>query len=988
MVASHPDLPLVGRERELTALRDAVTSAAFGRAQAVVLAGEAGAGKSRLVRALVDDLPQPEALVLRAQCVDLGGPGLPYLALVDLARAVQAAAAGDPELTRVLDRAPFVSGLAEPNTAPQDETADESRPLQLFDAMAALLGELGRVRGPVVVAIEDLQWLDSSSSTFLRFLLSRMSSERLAVVATVRTDGVAARPRVRALLSELGRLPTVRRLDLDPFTAAEAAELLELLDGVPVGVQLAAEVARRTRGNPYYIQALAAGAGGAACVEETVPRALADLLVGALDGLPDDARAVVRAAAVVPHPVPDRVLRSVTGLDEAATEAAVRVAMAEGLLTANGAGYSLTHDLLRAAVYDDLLPGERSRLHAAHGAALESATADRAPAAEVAHHYAEAQDAPKTLEWSVRAAEDAMRVLAPSEALGHLEKALAAWPGVADAPTLAGVGHGGLAVRAARAARLAGETSTAIEWAGRAIRLCDAEGDVAGGVQSRAELVRQLVEIDATDHVVAPAQEAVRLAESAATDPGQAALAHVVLARALLAARRTQEARPQAERAVAEAQAAGEPALEVDALTTAAFLEEVDGDREGAARRLRTALRLARAEGELAAELRVHYTLACLHYYNGDVAASLPVLQAAMSRVTESGLRWSDPGVELRVLLAVARYTAGELLGSLEAAATPGRRPPDVAAARLAAVSCYAAVALGLEDAERRLGDLRHSWDAHPQVALVAGGCDADRLAWAGDFTAAVATAERAQQHLDATVGEGMYGGLWLSALGLAALADAAALSRQRRDDAAVAHTLRQGENLLRRVERIVEGGRGRPGDLGPEGLAWRARAVAEHARLQGRPAVHEWEAALEAFGYGHVYERARCRWRLTEALVSAGDRDAARAHAREAAAVAHQLGALPLQRAVAGTVNAARLAVATGGQLAVLTGRERDVLTLVAEGLTNREIGRRLFISEKTVSVHLSNLMAKLNVSSRTEAVTVAVRRGLHDVQGPTPSA
>ena len=980
-------MPLVGRGRELTALREAVTSAAEGHANAVLLAGEAGVGKSRLLRALVDDPPHPQALLLRAQCVDLGGPGLPYLALVDLARAVKAAAARDPELAAVLDRAPFVSALADPNAAP-DESADESRPLQLFDAMATLLGELGRLRGPVVVTLEDLQWLDSSSSTFLRFLLSRMSSERLAVVATVRTDGLAARPRVRQLLSELGRLPAVRRLDLEPFTPAEVAELLERLDGVPPSVELAADVARRTRGNPYYVQALAAGVGGAARAGEALPRALADLLVGALDRLPDDARTIVRAAAVVSHPVPHHVLRTVAGLDDAATEAAVRVAMAEGLLTADGAGYSLAHDLLRAAVYDDLLPGERARLHGAHAAALESASGGRTPAAEVAYHYAHAQDAPKTLEWSVRAAEDAMRVLAPSEALGHLEKALAVWPGVADAAVVAGTTQGGLAARAARAAGLAGETSIAIEWAGRAIRLCDVDGDVAGAVRSRVELVRQRVAIDATDEVVTPAQEAVQLAQSSGTDPGLTALAHVALARALLAARRTREARPQAERAVAEAQAFGEPALEVDALTTAAFLDEIEGDREGAAQRLRNALQRARAEGELAAELRVRYTLACLHYYNGDVGASLPVLQAAVSRAAESGLRWSDPGVELRVLLAVSRYTAGDLTGSLEAAATSGRRPPDVAAARLAAVSCYAAVALGLADAERRLADLRESWDAHPQVALVAGGCEADRLTWADDPTAAVVTAERAQQHLDAALGEGMYGGLWLSALGLAALADAAALSRQRRNDDAVADALRQGETLARRVEQIAEGGRGRPGELGPEGLAWRARAVAENARLQGRPAVQEWQAAVDAFGYGHAYEQARCHWRLAEALVAAGDRDAARVHAREAAAAADQLGALPLQRAVARTVSAARLAVTTGGQVAVLTGRERDVLALVAEGLTNREIGRRLFISEKTVSVHLSNLMAKLNVSSRTEAVTVAVRRGLHDVLGSTPSA
>ncbi len=931
---------------------------------------------------MLEGLPRPEALVVRAQCVDLGDPGLPYLAMTDLVRGLQAVAGADPEVASVLDRHPVVATLTDPKAA-GEAPVDESRRLQLFDAVAALIAGVGRVRGPVVVIVEDLQWVDASSADFLRFLLSRMASEHLIVVATVRTDGLAARPRVRRLLSELGRLPSVQRLDLVPFDAAEVAEYLARLDGGDHDPEVAAKVFRLTGGNPYYVQTLAAaGVGPSSGVDAGLPRALADLLVGKLDGLPGDARTVVRAAAVVAHPVPDRLLRQVVGLADEVMDKALRVAVAEGLLTPDGAGYSFAHDLLRGAVYDDLLPGERERLHAAHAAALEAGTAGTAPPAEVAHHFAEAQDPPKVLVWSIRAAEEAMRVLAPGEALAHLERALAQWPNVDRAASLAGASNGRVAVRAARAAGLAGEPSRAIEWAGRAIQLCDADEDGPGRVQARAELVRQLVEIDASDQTVRPAEEAVRLAEAADVDASSAALAHVVLARALLSARRTDEARVQAERALVEARTAGAPGLEVDALTTAAFLDEIDGDREAAASGLGTALRLARAEGELAAELRAHYSLASLHYYNGDVSGALPVLRAAMTRVTETGLRWSDPGVELRLLQAVALYVSGELDGSLQAAQAPESRPPDVAAARLAAVSCYAAVARGLPEAQRWLTGLGESWDADPQVALVAGGCEADRLAWEGDFAAAVAIAERAQIHLDTVAGEGMYGGLWLSALALAALADEASYCRERRDEAGAAAALRRGEALLERVERIVEGGHGRPGTLGPEGRAWHARAVAEHARLRGEPAVEQWQLALDAFGYGHVYEQARCRWRLAEALIAAGDRAAARTHVQAAAASAEQMQAVPLQRAVAATVSQARLAgPATAGD-AVLTGREQEVLALVAEGLTNREIGKRLFISEKTASVHLSNLMAKLNVSSRTEAVTVAHRRGLLEIR------
>jgi DNA-binding CsgD family transcriptional regulator len=980
VVGSLGEAPLVGRERELAVLRDALARAADAHPCAVLVAGEAGVGKTRLLRGLLEDPAAPDALVLRAQCVDLGDPGLPYLVMTDLVRAIRAVAESDPGLAAVVDRSPAVAWLAETN-ASRGRADDGSRRVRFFDATAALLADVARTRGPVVVTVEDLQWVDSSSADFLRFLFSRMISERLAVVATVRTDGLAARPHARRLVGELGRLPWGFRLDVEPLDASEVAELLAQLDGGGTTPAIADEVFRRSQGNPYYVHALAAGTmrpGGG--LDDGIPRALADLLVGRLEGLPHEVRTVVRRAAIVAQPVPDRLLRHVAGLSDAELDEALRRAVSEGLLSPDGAGYGFAHNLLRDAVYDDLLPGERSRLHRAHAVALESGAAGPAAAAEVAHHFAEAGDAPKVLVWSIRAATEAMRVVAPGEAHRHLERALAAWPDVDGAADLAGLSEGRVAVRAARAAGLAGEPSRAIEWARRAIVLCDADRDGSGRVEARAELVRRLVEVDAADQAVQAAEEAVIIAEAATVDAGSAALAHVILARALLAARRTDEARPQAERGLVAARGAHVPALELEALTTSAFLDEIEGEREAAADRLGSAVRLARAQGDLAAELRAHYSLASLHYYNGDVSGSLPVLRTAMTRASESGLRWSGPGVELRVLHAVAFYVAGDLAASLSASQAPDR-PPDVAAARLAAVGCFAAVASGLPEAGQRLSGLRGCWDVSPQVALVAGGCEADRLLWEGDFAGAVAIADLAQAHLDDAVGEGMYGGLWLSALGLAALADQASYCRQRRDDDGEAAALRQGEHLLQRVRRIAKDGRGRPGALGPEGHAWRLRAVAEHARLQGRPAVEEWRQALGAFGYGHVYEQARCHWRLAEALIAAGDRGEARTHAQAAVASAEKMRARPLQRAVAATVTGARLGSAASVADSVLTGREREVLALVAEGLTNREIGKRLFISEKTASVHLSNVMSKLNVASRTEAVTVAHRRGLLDV-------
>ncbi|GAB2750349.1 helix-turn-helix transcriptional regulator [Terrabacter koreensis] len=986
------DLPLVGRARELTALREALASADAGRARAVLVTGEAGVGKSRLVRALLDDPGAPAPVVLRSQGVDLGDTGLPHLVVTDLVRGVRSLA-GDAEVSRLLAAAPLVDALGPTSTDPRDPRdpgADETRPLRVFDALTELLAELARHRGPLAVVVEDLQWVDPSSAAFLRFLLGRLADERLLVVATVRTDGLAGRPATRRLVGELARLPRVHRVDVEPLDEAEVATLVGHLTSGGPDPDLPSELVRRTGGNPYFVRTLLTAVDldrdpdPVAAVRSS--RALADVLAARLDALSDEARAVVAAVSVAGRSVPDRLLRQVVGLGPVELGRAVREAVAEGVLTPAGGDHAVSHDLMRAAAYDDLLPGERVRLHSAYATALSADTFARPRAAEVAHHAARAQDGPATLLWSVRAAEDAMRVLAPTEALAHLELALSVWPAVDDATAVTGLGLAKLTVRAARAAGLAGEGPRAVELASRAVRLADTSEEPTTAVHARAELVRALVAADATDAVVGPAEEAVAVAGAAAVDARTRALADVVLARALLAARQTSLARQPAERAIVRSRDAGAAALEVDALTTAAFLDEVDGDRDRAADRLRSALLLARTEGELAAELRAHYTLASLHFYGGDVAAALPVLRAGLGRVAETGLRWSHPGIELRLLDAVARYVSGDLQGSLEATRSHGSRPPPVAAARLAAVGGYASVALGLPEAGEQLGAVRGDWHLDPQVGLVAGGCEADRLTWAGDPSAAAEMAEQAQAHLDTTAGEGMYGGLWLSALGLAALGDLAAGARGRRDDDAVARALERGEVLRDRVRRIVEGGRGRPGGLGPEGHAWHVRALAEHARLRGEPAVEPWLAAVDAFGYGHVYEQARSQWRLAEAYADAGDRDAARAHVAVAATTAERLGAVPLQRAIAGTVAASRLSAASAGSGAagtVLTSRERDVLALVAEGLTNREVGRRLFISEKTVSVHLSNLMAKLNVSSRTEAVTVAVRRGLLDVQG-----
>ncbi|MEV4088649.1 response regulator transcription factor, partial [Nonomuraea fuscirosea] len=178
----------------------------------------------------------------------------------------------------------------------------------------------------------------------------------------------------------------------------------------------------------------------------------------------------------------------------------------------------------------------------------------------------------------------------------------------------------------------------------------------------------------------------------------------------------------------------------------------------------------------------------------------------------------------------------------------------------------------------------------------------------------------------------------------------------------------------------LKAGPAGEGGYVGPEGRAWELRVEAEWHRVHGRLDVPLWRRVVETFDVASVYEAARGRWRLAEALLAAGDREAAQAEWELARETAGKLRAVPLENALLEFGRRARFGGGGGAGTgdAGLTAREVEVLRLVAEGLTNREIAQRLFIAQKTVSVHVSNILGKLTVSTRTQAAAAARRRGL----------
>ncbi len=204
-------------------------------------------------------------------------------------------------------------------------------------------------------------------------------------------------------------------------------------------------------------------------------------------------------------------------------------------------------------------------------------------------------------------------------------------------------------------------------------------------------------------------------------------------------------------------------------------------------------------------------------------------------------------------------------------------------------------------------------------------------------------------------------------------------------DSARLASVLAEADRLLEISRAGAANPRMPESALGVDGRGWLARAEAEHSRANGDNAPARWQAVVDAFGEGFVYETARARWRLAEALAESGDREAAAVQWQLAADAAGMLGAAPLKSALADLGRRARIGstereggVRDRGPLGSLTEREREVLALLAAGCSNREIAAELFISPKTVSVHVSNILGKLKAASRTEAAAIAHREGL----------
>jgi predicted ATPase len=392
----------IGRADELQRLGAALERAEQGRPRLVLLAGEAGVGKTRLLLEFADQARRRGARVLAGGCVELGDIGLAYLPVVDALRGLGDDPADAELLAEVAMTAPGLGRLlpAVARPGPVGAHGDGLDQLQVFDAVRVLLMRRSE-RSPLVVVLEDLHWADRATRDLVGFLARTLWSGRVTLVTSYRSDELHRRHPLRPLLAELVRLPGVERLELAPFSRAELAAQLATISGAPLPADQLERIHARSEGNPFYAEQLLA-AGGAAQVQ--LPPTLADVLLLPVQALSEPAQQVLRVAAVAGRRVSHGLLAQAAGSPEPDLEQGLREVIGAAVLVADTTtgAYRFRHALLQEAVYGDLLPSEQVRLHAAY-ARLLAAQPDGV-AAELAHHCLQSHDLAGALAASVGAA--------------------------------------------------------------------------------------------------------------------------------------------------------------------------------------------------------------------------------------------------------------------------------------------------------------------------------------------------------------------------------------------------------------------------------------------------------------------------------------------------------------------------------------------------------------------------------------------------------
>ena len=1034
----------------------------------VLVRGEPGVGKTRLLREVTDDAAVRGARVLWGSCLRFATTSAPYLPLItaleswlsdhdgrddpdqrdDLTRRVLAQA---PVLTPLIPHltiassyrshrpppplgGPPVWGPAWTPTWTPDRTAATDLPPT--DVPARTEPEPGRVLAawdtalsvlcadaPTVLVVDDLHWADLSSLDVLTYLASAPGRRRLTILATFRDAELPDGHPLHGWLADLRRLPTVHELALAPFTLEETQQQVALLLGHDPRPELVAGVHARSRGNAYLTELLTQGVDSDAdALPAGLPEALRTALLAnwhrlppaardtvvllSIAGRPTTARQLARVAARVNdvdqlanHGRPDRTGRR----RHAEVRADLREAATLGIVTTDRSGSIwFRHPLLAEVVEGVVSPEGRRTLHAAFADTYENdeyagsadpdgeelapdalTLADRAVHCEHAGRYDDA------FEYTQRAADQFARLQAYREEAALRCRAVALWTRTSRHVRARYGSETSLLTTAARVARWAGDEPAALRMLERARQLVDPVHEPL----TAARVLTLWAEAAFTSGLVdgAPMEEFARVVDLTTAHPDSPEHAHALadLAESEAWHGQTRRAREHADRAVAAAHRSGEPAQVSYALKarTLAYFGE-DSVLRDATESVRFAEKAGQPE---------YVALACLAQANaldsrGRIAEEATVLlegHAAAQQVGFGGLTlYLAGGAAHNLLLCGDLPRADRLLREMLAT-----RPAGIAGAQAHTLAVVAAVRQGqlsraeghLEAARVLVPRLEHQPGLHASSAvaeyLLATGRPRETMLMLTDTLEPHARAE--PQYVDS-----------LLAWGARAAADWAVLPSSKGGGGRTA--------ALQALERLtaIRAQYGEPfalEHLDPVDRAWRAWYDAESARLQdAADTPDQWAAAARHAAAADLKHTAgEALLRLAESLGRAGrPRTRVANPLRRANRLATQLGAVALQRRVAGFARLARIELtdpATGpiggqgsgdAQTAVaaqlLTPRELEVVRHLAVGRSYAEIAEALFISQKTVGVHVSNVLRKTGTSNRVDAAVWARDHGL----------
>ena len=1004
-----PALPFIARRPELDVLGAAYDDAVAGSARVVLIAGETGVGKSRLVSEFVAGLGERDALVVSGSSPIIVGADIPFApiaaSLRDLSQRLPSERLGelvpsDSELARLLPGHASIRG----------GVVDPLAQVRLFEQWLSLLVRLGsEYHGGVVIVLEDIHWVDASTRDLLAYFVANLSTGRLLLVLTVRGEGLAGNSSLRSMLFEATRQPSVRPLDLDPLTVEETEALVSTLAGSNLTGEARARVAAISGGNPLFVEQLLRAGG-----DKGLPSTLVALVAERLERLTPAARRVAQLAAAAMPGLPLAVL------DEAATM--LQLDLAAALAELHNAGIvgigheaadetpQFRHPVVQEVMYAALMPNERKALHRALGEAMgrsvESRATDPAWVLELARNLWMAGDGEKALPALVAAGDTAMESFAFSEALTLYERAIdAAGRGGPTGRAPIGfrlgatprTGHGdsaSLAERAAQAASLAGRPERALELLEMATGPTPLRPRVS---RRRAEYLweagRQAEALEVYTAALADLPE----------DSDERAALQGAAARATLLAGHADAAQQMASEAVEVARAAGAESDELHALYTLSAAQARVGAPDTALATLAQARdldlrrqrrsRIQPRPSRIVDLLSGYWSEATVLGSAGRTEEAADAALEGAQTAAKLGIRGGWGGMvgvaAAEELIAIGRWAEAQALLDDWLAGAPSTESAHWHAtyAYLMALQGHAAQAsqhLATSQAAARARS-----DPHLRAAQLRAEAEIGFVTRQG--SEASRSLELGLQDLGDVLERAEF--VELVALSLRAAAEQADQAQARRATAELA-ALRSNAVVLH--GRALARGDGSPSTSRPRLEAFLTWAGAELARVAGNRDPAPWLAASDRWAaLREPYRAGYARFRAAaEQLAKSGLRQDARDSLAFAHATCLELGAEALRREVEALARRARIDLAPSSSGSRdpdpgadestpvvafgLSPRELEVLELVADGRTNRQIGEALFITEKTAGHHVSSILGKLGVASRVEAASIAARASI----------